>query len=283
MTFGVLLGLVYATTGVLIAALVTYYAGRLLPKKTLQRLAGDALEPAGKLLREHGVVAVFGANMVPTPPFVVQNMIAGAVRIPLWKFLLGTFLALVPGMLAWTVFGDQINAALEDSSQDELVGDRRRDAAVRRLHLHRASLAEEALSGGLTSLQREAHQRDRESEHQRAEDDADRAERRHAAQHADEHGERVDLRAARRPATAAGNCRSSPRSRPTASMKSAAYQRSCSASTITAGTQTTGVPASGISAASAASTPNTTGEGSPTTAKPMPTSTPCTSAVTPVP
>src|SRR5688572_10191472 len=105
MTFGVLLGLIYGTAGALIAALVTYYAGRFLPHKTVKRLAGDALEPAGKLLREHGVVAVFGSNMLPTPPFVVQNMIAGAVRIALWKFMLGTFLALVPGMLAWTEIG----------------------------------------------------------------------------------------------------------------------------------------------------------------------------------
>lgn len=117
MTFGVLWGLVYATSGVLIAALVTYYAGRLLPKKTLHRLAGDALESVGKLLREHGIVAVFGSNMLPTPPFVVQNMIAGAVKIPLWQFLVGTFLALLPGMLAWSVFGDQINAAMEDTSK----------------------------------------------------------------------------------------------------------------------------------------------------------------------
>ena len=101
----------------LIAALVTFYAGRLLPKKTLQRLAGDALESVGKLLREHGIVAVFGSNMLPTPPFVVQNMIAGAVKIPLWQFLVGTFLALLPGMLAWSVFGDQINAAMEDTSK----------------------------------------------------------------------------------------------------------------------------------------------------------------------
>ena len=116
MTFGVLLGLVYSTTGVLLAALATYFAGRYVPRPTLKRLAGDALEPAGELLREHGVTAVFGANMLPTPPFVVQNMIAGAVRIPLWKFMLGTFLALIPGMLAWTVFGGQIRAALEDSA-----------------------------------------------------------------------------------------------------------------------------------------------------------------------
>jgi phospholipase D1/2 len=116
-TYGVKLGLVYATSGVMLAALVTYGAGRYLPKQTLQRLAGDALEPAGKLLRQHGVLAVFGANMLPTPPFVIQNMIAGAVRIPVWKFALGTLLALVPGMLAWTVFGDQISTALEDSSK----------------------------------------------------------------------------------------------------------------------------------------------------------------------
>jgi uncharacterized membrane protein YdjX (TVP38/TMEM64 family) len=83
----------------------------------VRKLAGDALESAGKLLREHGVLAVFGSNMLPTPPFVVQNMIAGAVRIPLWKFMLGTLLALVPGMLAWTVFGDQARNALEDSSK----------------------------------------------------------------------------------------------------------------------------------------------------------------------
>ena len=116
MTFGVQLGLVYATSGVLLAALVTYYAGRVLPRRTVHRLAGDALEPAGKLLRDNGVTAVFAANMVPTPPFVVQNMIAGAVGIRLWKFMLGTFLALVPGMLAWTVFGNQITRALEDVS-----------------------------------------------------------------------------------------------------------------------------------------------------------------------
>jgi uncharacterized membrane protein YdjX (TVP38/TMEM64 family) len=117
MTYGVALGIAYSTLGVMLAALATYYAGRFLPKPTVKRLAGDALEPAGKLLREHGVVAVFGSNMLPTPPFVIQNMIAGAVRIPLWKFALGTFLALVPAMLAWTVFGDQITAALDDTSK----------------------------------------------------------------------------------------------------------------------------------------------------------------------
>jgi phospholipase D1/2 len=117
MSFGVLFGLVWATLGVLLAAAVTYGLGRLMKRETARRIAGDNFDKVGKLLREHGVLAVFGANMLPTPPFAVQNIIAGAARIPLWKFMLGTFLALIPGMLAWTIFGDQLANAMEDSGK----------------------------------------------------------------------------------------------------------------------------------------------------------------------
>ena len=113
MTFGVNLGLVYATAGILIAALVSYSAGRVLKRETVRRIAGDALEAAAKPVKKHGVLATFAANMMPTPPFVVQNMIAGAMRLKLWEFMLGTLLALIPGILAWTVFGDQIMNALD--------------------------------------------------------------------------------------------------------------------------------------------------------------------------
>ncbi|HEU4352707.1 MAG TPA: VTT domain-containing protein [Burkholderiales bacterium] len=115
--FGTSLGIAYAIAGVLSAALVTYYAGRFVKRSTVRRFAGDRIEAAAKPLREHGIVAVFAANMVPTPPFAVQNMIAGALRIPLAHFLAGTALSLVPPVLAWTMFGAQINRALEDASQ----------------------------------------------------------------------------------------------------------------------------------------------------------------------
>jgi len=117
MSFGVAWGLVWATLGVLLAAAATYGLGRLMKRDTVRRIAGDDFEKAGKLLREHGIVAVFGANMLPTPPFAVQNIIAGAARIPLGKFMLGTFLALLPGMVAWTVFGDQLANAMQESGK----------------------------------------------------------------------------------------------------------------------------------------------------------------------
>jgi phospholipase D1/2 len=117
LTFGVWRGLGYSAAGVLLAALITYYVGRMLRKETVRRIAGDSLDSVGQTLREHGVVAVFAANMVPTPPFLVQNIIAGAIRIRLWQFMLGTFIALLPGLVAWTVFGDQLGHILEGASE----------------------------------------------------------------------------------------------------------------------------------------------------------------------
>jgi phospholipase D1/2 len=117
MSFGVLFGVIWATLGVLLSAFVTYWLGRMLKRDTVRRIAGDDFEKAGKLLREHGVLAVFGSNMLPTPPFAVQNIIAGAARIPLWKFLLGTFLALLPAIAAWAVFGDQIANAMDEKGK----------------------------------------------------------------------------------------------------------------------------------------------------------------------
>lgn len=116
MTFGVRLGITYATAFILVAALVTYFTGRLMKRDTLRRIAGDSVDKASKPVKKHGVIAVFAANMLPTPPFAVQNMIAGAMRIKLWEFMAGTAIALIPGILAWTVFGDQITNALEGSS-----------------------------------------------------------------------------------------------------------------------------------------------------------------------
>ncbi|MNG29854.1 hypothetical protein D3C84_1153530 [compost metagenome] len=70
---------------------------------------------------------------------------------------------------------------------------------------------------------------------------------------------------------------------PHTSMKIAQPHCDISVSASTAGAHTSAAPPIGSSASEAASTPNTTGDGRPLMAKPMPTSTPCASAVRPVP
>jgi uncharacterized membrane protein YdjX (TVP38/TMEM64 family) len=115
--FGVWLGLTYAVIGILGAALATYIIGRSLRDETVRRFAGDALDEARCAVRGHTVAAVFAANMVPVPPFGVQGMIAGAMRLDIWQYSLGTLLSILPGALMLTVFGHQLSAALEDPAK----------------------------------------------------------------------------------------------------------------------------------------------------------------------
>jgi uncharacterized membrane protein YdjX (TVP38/TMEM64 family) len=114
--FGRWLGLAYSAAGILLAAMATYYSGRMMRRETVVRVAGGKFEEAGKVLRKHGVIAIFASNMVPVPPFAVQGIIAGAIRIRAWQYLLGSILGMAPGLLAATVFAGELRAALEDPS-----------------------------------------------------------------------------------------------------------------------------------------------------------------------
>jgi phospholipase D1/2 len=112
--FGTWLGFGLAIAGVLVAAMVTYYLGRAMRESTVKKIAGDHVDPIGKVMRDHGVVSIFVLNQVPVPPFVVQGIIAGAVRMKAWEYAAGTVLGMLPALAAWTVFGHQITAAMED-------------------------------------------------------------------------------------------------------------------------------------------------------------------------
>ena len=50
-------------------------------------------------------------------PFVMESMACGALRIKLWEYLTGTALGMAPGVMATTVFGHQVAAALDENSK----------------------------------------------------------------------------------------------------------------------------------------------------------------------
>ncbi len=112
--FGAWLGFLYAMSGILIAAMATYYAGRYFDRDTVRRIAGEKLNRVSEVLRQRGFLAVTAVRFVPIAPFAVEGIIAGAIRINAWHFLLGTFLGMLPGTLTATVFGDQIQTGLRN-------------------------------------------------------------------------------------------------------------------------------------------------------------------------
>ena len=52
-------------------------------------------------------------RLVPIAPFIVEGIVAGAVRIKLWHFMVGTGIGMLPGTLAATILSKQLQAALE--------------------------------------------------------------------------------------------------------------------------------------------------------------------------
>lgn len=112
--FGRWAGFAYAMVGILLSGLAAYWIGRLLPMATVRRYAGRHLEPATKALERHGVIAVFLMRVLPTAPHVVCSALAGALRVKVWQFSVGTSLGMLPGVLAATVFGGELAAALDD-------------------------------------------------------------------------------------------------------------------------------------------------------------------------
>jgi uncharacterized membrane protein YdjX (TVP38/TMEM64 family) len=110
--FGPWLGFAYAIIGVTLSSVVTYYVGRRMRRDSVRRLAGPGLDRMVEVLRKHGLLAMTLLRLVPIAPFVVEGIVAGAVRLKLWHLVAGTAIGMLPGTLAATIFGDQLETAL---------------------------------------------------------------------------------------------------------------------------------------------------------------------------
>lgn len=114
--FGPWRGFFCAMTGILIAAAATYFIGTYMRRDTVRRLAGQRLDRMIEVMRKHGLLAVALLRVVPIAPFAVEGIVAGAVRLKLWHLLGGTALGMLPGTLATTVFGNQLEIAFKNGS-----------------------------------------------------------------------------------------------------------------------------------------------------------------------
>src|SRR5688572_7268061 len=114
--FGPWLGFVYALLVIVASAVVTYYAGRRMRRDTVRRLAGPGLDRMVDVLKKYGLLAMTLLRLVPLAPFAVEGIVAGAVRLKLWHLAAGTAIGMLPGTLATTVFGDQLESALSGGS-----------------------------------------------------------------------------------------------------------------------------------------------------------------------
>lgn len=120
LVFGAVWGFAYSVAGVIAGAITGYSLGRLLGQDRVQRLGGKRVNQLSRQLGRRGMVSVMLVRFMPIIPFTVVNLVAGATRIKLRDFIIGTAVGLTPLLAALSAFAEQAYWAIKDPEPETL-------------------------------------------------------------------------------------------------------------------------------------------------------------------
>lgn len=99
LAFGARDGALYSWLATMVSATVTFLLGRLMGGAWVELLGGERTRSMIELIGRHGILVSGLIRIIPTGPFIVVNATAGAARLPLWKYLAGTSVGIIPKIL----------------------------------------------------------------------------------------------------------------------------------------------------------------------------------------
>ena len=114
LAFGSIGGFFYSLIGAELSAVLTYAIGQGAGRDLVRRYAGERLNSVSKQLSKRGILTIITLRIVPVAPFVVINLVAGASHISFRDFAVGTFVGLLPGLIAIALFADGLVQSVRD-------------------------------------------------------------------------------------------------------------------------------------------------------------------------
>jgi uncharacterized membrane protein YdjX (TVP38/TMEM64 family) len=88
----------------------------------LRKIIGPRINKVSRSIAKNGIVAVTLVRLMPIAPFTLVNLVAGAIRIPILDYTVGTALGLLPGLLLMTALGDRLLRIVNDPSLTDILG-----------------------------------------------------------------------------------------------------------------------------------------------------------------
>lgn len=110
--YGPWLGGAYALVGVLLSAMTMFFLGNFLGKEFIARFSGSLINRINQRLKESGLMAIIAFRIIPVAPFSIINLIAGVSAIQLKDFFWGTFIGILPGIVAIAMVADRLSKSL---------------------------------------------------------------------------------------------------------------------------------------------------------------------------
>jgi uncharacterized membrane protein YdjX (TVP38/TMEM64 family) len=119
LVFGFAVGLPLVVVAWLVSGLLAYWLGTVAGRPLAMRLAGEQrVAVAERVIERGGATALLLARLIPLVPYSLVGYVAGAARVPLWRYAWTSVLGSLPMTAAATYLGH----ALDDlSASDPLV------------------------------------------------------------------------------------------------------------------------------------------------------------------
>lgn len=117
--FGSLVGTGWNYLGTLLGASITYFVARSLGREVVERLGGERMKRAERLLHRHGFWALVSTRFLPLPfPLVNAAAAIAGVRFPF--FLAAGAVGLAPSVAVWTYFSAALVGAASAAERGRL-------------------------------------------------------------------------------------------------------------------------------------------------------------------
>ena len=117
--FGPWLGTACAVTGATTGATIVFLAARA-GLAGLPGRAGPWVRRFEAGFRANGLYYLLVVHLIPLIPFWLVNLVAGALGLRLWVFVLGTFCGIIPLALVYASLGDDLGMLLESGRSPDL-------------------------------------------------------------------------------------------------------------------------------------------------------------------
>ncbi len=111
--FGWQLGAPATVIGATLGATVLFIIARTSFGETLAERAGPAIASLREGFRENALSYMLFLRLVPVFPFVVVNLAAAVLGVPLRTYVLGTLIGIIPGTTAYSVAGAGLGSVIE--------------------------------------------------------------------------------------------------------------------------------------------------------------------------
>ena len=103
--FGPWFGTLYSLTGATVGATLAFLVARHLAADWVRARTGPRMEQLVGGVEQEGWRFVAFTRLVPLFPFNLLNYALGLTRIPLWHYVLATWICMLPGAFAYTWLG----------------------------------------------------------------------------------------------------------------------------------------------------------------------------------